>query len=166
MKQSSTDNTNNSSNNNISDSRQLQSYNIVKENIYTNNISSSDDSSIDSINNFNARTRRSFINNDLSSNNRKKSSNNNNNKDTSRSISNSNNESGRSISYRNGGFPKFPLNEAYSAGPNFSGHRLTFRDCGQRNIFHDLEKKKLKPSGRIIGGSAVPYGAYPWTVRN
>ncbi|KAA0202186.1 hypothetical protein HAZT_HAZT007185 [Hyalella azteca] len=36
------------------------------------------------------------------------------------------------------------------------------RDCGQRSIFHDLEKKSLRPSGRIIGGSSVPYGAYPW----
>ncbi|KAF2354596.1 Serine proteases trypsin domain [Trinorchestia longiramus] len=70
----------------------------------------------------------------------------------------------RSLGYRTGGYPKFPMNEAYSVSSGANYMRSTTKECGERSVFHDLEKKTLQPSGRIIGGSPVPYGAYPWTA--
>lgn len=52
---------------------------------------------------------------------------------------------------RSGGYPKFPISDILSVHDR--------RKCGTRIV-------KFQPlrSGKIIGGSETPYGAFPWQV--
>ena len=61
----------------------------------------------------------------------------------------------RRLGYRSGGHPKFNPNDVLYSRGNLD---RDFPKCGQRTIFHDSR------TSRIIGGSLVPYGAYPWVV--
>ncbi|XP_066903437.1 trypsin-1 [Halyomorpha halys] len=56
--------------------------------------------------------------------------------------------------WRSGGFPKFPIENAYSGG-----------HCGARTVSHQpLRGGTGGASAKIVGGTNAPYGAYPWQV--
>nr|CAD7426257.1 unnamed protein product [Timema monikensis] len=57
---------------------------------------------------------------------------------------------------RSGGYPKFPVGTD-------SGKKEEESECGTRDVYHQPSYSG-KPVPKVVGGTAAPYGAYPWTV--